>query len=379
MNKDDLKRLFAEGRKIERVDYGRPSSRPDASKIVELLSGTWHSHDQGWNLIALPMSTPNKFRLLMNQYGEMLKFNVADKKVPNRGVTPDTGEHAPDPVETDQLIDAVAYEQTIVQKAVADFPASTKREINGNPIHHEPGFFMHLRNHISVGKTEEDKLELDENGNTIIKHETGDPKSLQIARLATIPHGNSVLAMGTVEYDLVVAPDIQIEDARPERLRNPDPETNEYLEPYKHFQDSPFFGNVAPGTNGFPGFSPDDANKILRAARSALKIKSTTVLSFDTKYQNDHLTGVPISNIPFVKREADVTEVHANFWIMELEKPNADAPSEFVMQYSQTVYLEFFDTDFKDENGELIKGKDGKPLRIRWPHVSINTLRKIVP
>lgn len=383
MNKDYLKKLFAEGRKIERVDYGRPSSRPDASKIVELLSGTWHSEDQGWNLIALPMSAPNKFRLLMNQYGETLKFNVADKNVPNRGVTPDTDSSAPDPMETDQLIDALAYEQTVVQKAAADFPSSAKRETDGKPIHHEPGFFMHLRNHISTGKTEEDKLTLDESGKTEIQHETGKPQKLEIARLATIPHGNSVLAMGTVQYNLNVLPDIKEEDARPERIKNREIKTNEYLAPYRHFQKSPFFGNVPPGTPGFSGFSPEDANQILRDTRKTLKktlgIKTTTVLDFDTKYQNEHLIGIPISNIPFVKREADVTEVHATFWIMELEKSNPDAPSEFVMQYSQTVYLEFFDTDFTDEKGELIKGANGKPLRIRWPHVSINTLRKIIP
>ena len=44
------------------------------------------------------------------------------------------------------------------------------------------------------------------------------------------------------------------------------------------------------------------------------------------------------------------------------------------MQYSQTVYLEFFDSPLEDE-----KDVNGNPRRIRWPHVSINTLRKVDP
>ncbi len=66
--------------------------------------------------------------------------------------------------------------------------------------------------------------------------------------------------------------------------------------------------------------------------------------------------------------------MHATFWIMELEKTDQCLPPEFVMQYSQTVYLEFFDSPLEDE-----KDVNGNPRRIRWPHVSINTLRKVDP
>ncbi len=354
LKKADLEKRFAEGRMLERAFFGvlsrLGSTGDDEVSLIELLRGTWTSQAQGWNLIALPMSAPNKFRILMNQYGETLSFNVPDKGVPNRGVTPDPQGETPDPGdETDQLIDAIAYEQIIVQKEVEDFPASDRRAGNGEPIHHEPGFFLQFLNHVPVGHTEEDGKE------------NGPEEQLKIARLATIPHGNSVLAMGTVEL-IVGAPTIPVENALPERI-NADIQNNPYLAPYKHFEDNHFLGNVPQTVAGFPGLFPTDANAILRFANQGSRVKKTTILNFDTKFRNEQLTDIPISNIPFVIREANATEVHATFWIMELHKPYVSAPAEFIMQYSQTVYLEFFASD-----------EPGK--RIRWPHVSINTLRK---
>lgn len=356
MKKIDLDKRFAEGREIERVERGVlpsgiGSTGDDEFSLIELLKGTWISREQGWNLIALPSSAPNNFRLLMNQYGESLRFNVPDKGVPNRGVKPDAGGKTIDPNdETDQLIDAISYEQIVVQVAVDDFPASQKREKNGNPIHHEPGFFLQFLNHISVGHKEEDG------------EDNGPDEELKIARLATIPHGNSVLAMGTVEIKYG-APEIPKENALPERIDN-DLEKNLYLSPYKHFEDTHFFGAVPRTVAGFPGFFASDANAILKFAMPKKdRIKKTTILNFDTKYRNELLTGIPISNIPFVTRESETTEVHATFWIMELHKTDEAKDPEFIMQYSQTVYLEFFDSD-----------EPGK--RIRWPHVSINTLVK---
>jgi hypothetical protein len=357
MKKADLEKRFSEGRMIERADTATQPSRLGSTgdgqfSLIELLRGTWTSEAQGWNLIALPFPpAPDKFRLLMNQYGETLRFDVPDKGVPNRGLVPDTMGATADPSdETDQLIDAIAYEQIVIQKEVEDFPTSSVREKNGNPIHHEPGFFLQLLNHIPIGHTEEDGKK------------NGPDEELKIARLATIPHGNSVLAMGTVQF-IAGAPNIPDENALPERINNIDVNTNTFLSPYRHFEDNHFFGNVPPTVPGFPGFFPTDANAILKFANPGSRVKRTTVLHFDTKFRNEQLTGTPISNIPFITREADTTEVHATFWIMELLKDDESAPAEFIMQYSQTVYLEFFDSD-----------EPGK--RIRWPHVSINTLRK---
>lgn len=352
-------------RQIYRIDQGDENKRgkyldEKTRSIIDLLGGSWTSEKQGWNLIALPFG-PNNFRLLMNQYGETLNFNrFADLDVPNRGVISD-GKNG-----TDQTIDAIAYEQIVHQKAVDDFPPSGLTAKNGDGIHHEPGFFLQLLSHASTGHTEEDG------------QPPGPEEKLEIARQASIPHGNSVLAMGTIST-FPGAPDFTKdelkEDATPERIGEEDFEKNPYLEPYRYFQNSPFFGNI-PTTavnlrgEAFPGFFPKNANAILGFSNPGDRVKETTHLHFDTKYRNKQLTTTPISNIPFVVSEANVTEMHADFWIMELHKEHEAADIEYVMQYSQTVYLEFFDARDGSTNS------DGSPKKIRWPHVSINTLRK---
>lgn len=266
----------------------------------------------------------------MNQYGETLNFEISDSGVPNRGIIPDADGF------NDQLIDAVDYKQLVTQKAVEDFPPSNLRSDNEKGIHHEPGLFLQLLNHKPSDNGEE----------------------LCIVRLATIPHGNSVLAMGKVDI-IDGAPTIPDLSALPFRVSQ-DVTNNPYLAPYKYFEDNHFFGTVPLDVPGFPGFFPTNTNAILQFANPGSRVKKTTILHFDTKFDKGG-----IINIPFVVREANATEMTATFWVMELERSDESVPTEFIMQYSQTVFLDFFPS--KDDPSQLI----------RWPHVSINTLRKI--
>jgi hypothetical protein len=182
-------------------------------------------------------------------------------------------------------------------------------------------------------------------------------KEFRIARLATIPHGDSVLALGTVEF-INGAPVIPDLNALPLGV-NPDVQNNKYLSPYQHFEANPFFGEVPKTLPDFPGLKATNANAILQFAISKEKVKKTTVLHFDTAFG----TG-GIVNIPFVVREANAVEMQATFWILELEPKDVSAPPEFAMLYSQTVFLDFFPVL-------------GDPTKlIRWPHVSINMLRR---
>lgn len=151
----------------------------DALGPFTLLPGTWSNEPglpgRGWNMIALPFGPPPgatfrpPYRLLMNQYDENLVFDLVDKAVPNRGIAPS----ADGPRPADQLLVTLDYEQGIKQLAAEDFPATTLGGPPGAAIHHEPGLFLHLTDPL-------------------------DEDSTEIARLATIPHGDSVLAMGTV-------------------------------------------------------------------------------------------------------------------------------------------------------------------------------------
>ncbi|WP_299875581.1 heme-binding protein [uncultured Cocleimonas sp.] len=317
----------------------RPEHRIDDSlfKGDGTLTGAGESpfDGRGWNLIALPFKETDQrrnYRILMNQYNEVLSFNTIDDKIPNRGLTLTT------PAEqADQRIAALDYEQMIAQISAKDIENS---EVAGNPelpIHHEPGFFLHMRDQTTEG--------------------------IDIGRLATIPHGNAVTALGKSEV-LDGPPTIPDLSGFPEGVNNNivtavDNATNanSYLFPYNQFTLNPFQG-VLSGTP-FPGFSPANANALLQLGLPANVVK-TTVLELNT-----NVFEAGIVNIPFVVRQADAAEMRSTFWIMELDETDQAGRPKLVMAYSQFIFLDFFNRF------------DGRPGLIRWPHISINMLEKI--
>lgn len=295
---------------------------------LKMLPGHWQAKGTGWNMIALPFAEPRgNFRVLMNQYDEDLNFTFIDNGVPNRGIDEKTD------VDTDQFVVTLDYQQQIQQIAVEDFPASDKAGDVGAAIHHEPGLWLNMKNEKTDG--------------------------IDIARLGTIPHGNSVLALGKSKI-IEGKPTIDDLDGLPLGAPGNGDIDHPYLAPYKHFETNKFFGNV-PGNIGFPGFFPTNLNAILQFALNSIPpVARTTVLHVDTT-----LKDAGIVNIPFIEREADAAEMQFTFWIMELEEKDADGKPKLVMQYSQNVALDFFER------------ADGEPGLIRWPHVSIATLNKV--
>jgi len=324
----------------------RPDGTEDPFQGTGTLDGTGQSpfDGRGWNIIALPFAEAGQFRnyrLLMNQYNEVLRFTTVDDSVPNRGITlTRPSENA------DQLVAAIDYEQTISQISAADFAVSAQAGGPMLPIHHEPGFFLHMKEQTVEG--------------------------YNIARLATIPHGNAANAIGRyseTESEIDGPPEIASISAFPEGVSDDimgdvaaidpnDPEAQRaYLLPYAHFERSPFKGVV--GFDGFPGFAPGNVNALLQGGLPG-NVKRTTVLQMDT---DDMEAG--IVNIPFIVRQADATVMRSTFWLMELDEMDARGNPRLVLAYSQFIYLDFFDR------------VDGKPGKIRWPHVSINMMEKI--
>ena len=319
-----LEQIGSQGRTFAAASTGDSTLGP-----LTLLPGVWKNlpnlPGRGWNMIALPFATPTNspfpfnYRLLMNQYNEELKFTLIDKGVPNRGI----GRVDCKTVETDQFVVTLDYEQSIQQIAAEDSPKSDLAGGPGLPIHHEPGLWLHMLNEV-------------ENG-------------LDIARLATIPHGDSVLAMGRA---MVIdgPPTIPNISGLPIGV-NQDIDNNPYLGPYKAFH----------GPNKFRGlFDSVTPNDLLREANNGVRIKRTTILDVDT----DIPTG-GIVNIPFIVKQANATTMRSTFWIQELEDLDSNGKPKLRLQYSQTVMLDFFPRN------------DGQPGLIRWPHVSINTLEKV--
>lgn len=329
MQSATIDNLRAGGRRL----YPAVANDPELGPLND-LPGKWVSQGRGWNMIALPFAAvaAPPFRLLLNQYDEELDFTLVDKAVPNRGIT-DANPRA----EKDQLVVTLDYQQSVRQVASVDAPVSGKAGGPGLAIHHEPGLWLYMTNHVE--------------------------NNIDVGRLSTIPHGNSVLALGT--SDLLVSPDtatlIPDISGLPTGIANTDinDPNNRYLAPYKLFHDAPFMGTVA-GVPGFPGFDPVAPTVLLKLALQGVEVKRTTVLSVDTATQ----TG-GISNIPFVVQQADARRMVSTFWIHELCETDDHGKPRFLMQYLQDVALDF------------LPRTDGTPGLIRWPHVSINTLEKV--
>jgi hypothetical protein len=335
------------------TNRGTPPPR-DLGPLEKLL-GVWTADGTGWNMIALPFDQAPappagfRFRILMNQYNEELKFTFVDDDVPNRGLVRPGG---PDP---DQFVVTVDYQQKIAQVAAEDRPASSGLAgAPGLPIHHEPGLWLYDKNR----RTRDDQ----------IRNNQASEVELDVARLAAIPHGNSVLALGRSEvhagmppipplsglpagrFEDVATPDYDFRDATA-----PDP----YLEPYRHYIDHPFMGNVT--AHGFPGFSPADMNALLRLANQGVDIVRTTTLTVDSTCKSGG-----VSNVPFSVREAEPVSLRSTFWIQELAETDAEGNPRLRLQYSQVVMLHFF-----------APREDALPGRAAWPHISIATLEKV--
>ena len=261
------------------------------------------------------------FRLLVNQYNEQLKFNLVDKAVPNRGIV----RPAPCTINSDQKVVTLDYEQSIAQIAAADFPDSGGLAgAVGAAIHHEPGLFLSMSDPNGVGGPD-------------------------IARLATIPHGDVALGLGNAR---VVTEPVTIPNINSLPLGVNQDLANPYLAPYKHFHDNLFQGL----------FDPTDPTALLTVANADVTIVRTTVLEFDTTVA----TG-GISNIPFIVEHANASEMKATFFIHELAELDHQGNPRMRLQYAQVVQLDF------------LPRFDGGPGRIKWPHVSINTMEKVVP
>ncbi len=369
-------RLSAAGRSSAMADFDDPVLGP-----LRLLPGVWKNTDAmqgfGFNFMALPfVGGSNGFKLLMNQYNEELTFSITDKGVPNRGLNPDPETGSPD-----QTIVALDYFQKITQVDSDEFPISGLHErFDGQRIHKEPGLWLYLINHNTDG--------------------------INIARLGTIPHGNSFLAVGRApnrrgseddEDDFVF-----IENPTDEQLNqlanvlipdingvvvgggeNPDhddlepivdPSTGafliDYFEPYRHFFRNPYKGTIP--IVGFDGFNPVHTTELLRHTLREFLMPIGTVrrvmrLHVDSTLDHaavNRATHAGIVNIPFVVRQADAAAMNSTFVVYEIEDSKT-GQNRYFMQYAQNVILDF------------IGRPDGHPGRARWPHVSINTMERV--
>lgn len=278
------------------------------------LTGTWIG--SGFTLISLPdfdpklpSTGPKPFRLKLNSTVEILEFDPIGAEVPNRGSTIPNSSAG----QLDINIFGLRYLQRIADS------------VTRQPLHIEPGLWLN------------------------VPPTTVPPSPATVVRQGTIPHGNSLLALGIAPPPLPLpgGPRIGVVDSTP--TKNPPDGTPfgpHYLDPF----------NNPPLPPGFQLPFVKDLNLALKGAIQGQNIVKTVTLSISTAAP----AGGPatqvggIVNMPFDVSNANATRLDAVFWIETVQNP--DGSTFLQLQYTQTVILNF--------------------LAIDWPHISVATLTK---
>lgn len=305
--------------------YGStPAMEPEVDKLgpLQALIGRWASPDRsknGYNVMPLPQINAtepgygNNFILKNFYYYEEMDFGFIGR-VPNRG-----GRFT-------QNCYGLLYEQRV---AISDGPAA------GKGIHAENGSWLNLviekqlvgpygsgdpdqagKEHLPVPPAPE--------------FLPGQDKSRVIAKQVSVPHGNSLLALGTYEH-IRGAPKI------PDVSALPTGASQHIIDSYVTEEDR-------------------NPNAVLRKTleNDSHEIEKTVVMSVST-YNGGH-----IGNIPFMEAHANVVSFETTFWI-EYFKSSGDGDGEIQLQYSQTINM-----TFPGVGGGII-----------FPHVTVNTLRRL--
>jgi hypothetical protein len=298
------------------------------------VKGKWTG--KGFNTIFRPRSrvtptplpnepTPNTDTQPFNDPDNLLQLNLTQETLTFSDPLSDIPNRAFLPKQPDLFLQGVPYNQQITD--VTD-------PHNQSGIHFEPGIWLF------VPKTDAPAVE-----------ET-------VARMASIPHGTTILAQGFFKTDLPGAPNIPKVDLTPFDIG--DPTTR-----------SKFKSQNAADTKTFrlPQTLPptitqtmlDDPNSVLRDAIKRQHIVKHTVLEIST-LATAELRGSGTSNIAFLEGtvpppdtkgpNAHTAKMTATFWIETVKRDDGTTFTQ--IQYSQVVLLDFD--------------------KLSWPHVSVATL-----
>ena len=267
------------------------------------LVGKWSG--RGFNVIWRPNHTAGQDRFLeLNVTSEQLELTAISGQIPNRGL-----------LQPDINMFGLTYLQQISD---ANLKAG---------LHIEPGLW------VAIPKTTNPNV----------------PPS--VARLASIPHGTTILLQGTAST-AAAAPNIPAASIKPFTTGQPN---SPFDFPEQTLTTKTSFRTSGAGLTGVTQAMVNDPNSVLHAAIAGQHITATTTLhvtSTDTP-----VPGGGTANTAFLKGgpqgpNAVAASVSAMFWLETVQ----GQPAESQLQYSQTVLLNF--------NG------------LNWPHITVGTLRK---
>jgi hypothetical protein len=288
---------------------------PLAQLIGEDGKGEWKG--EGFNTIwrPHPLAEGGQDRFLeLNLTEETLVFTKIEGKIPNRGLA---------------MPDIDMFGLTYLQQIKGTDPAEG--------LHIEPGIW------VNVPPT------------------TNPAEPATVVRMASIPHGTVILAQG-IAQTVDGGPRIGENNIIPFQIGTPQPPNSDFASAEAIFTEL----NLATPTQfrqaskAVTQAMVENPNSVLEKDIAGQNITSTTVLAISTTHQP--VAGGGTANTAFLEAassppggNATAVEVSAIFWIETIAGSYGE-PEQLQLQYTQLVQLDF--------NG------------LRWPHVTVATLRK---
>ena len=275
-------------------------SQIDFGNLTGLI-GTWTGAN-GFNMIAMP-DQQGEFTLLVDSFTETMVVNAVPATTPNRGY------------KVIENIPTLQYSTTISETP------------NGALMHVECGFW-----------------------------EVSDPtlnSGFDIFRIASVPHGNAVEAMGNssvMEGPPTIDPSLNgvPTGALPPIFGYKDP----YGAPFKYSN---------------PQFSPETPNQTLidyLAAQEKDGLMVTQTITLQVSTQNaGGMSNIASLRPSATQIDAIPTQFDATFWLETLQDAKGNTFQQ--LQYSQRILLDF--PVKTDQPGQTIT----------WPHINVNTLRLV--
>ncbi len=275
------------------------ASNPEIIEMYGALSGligTW-SGNMGVNLIAVP-DQKGSFTLLVAPYYETITVTALSSLTPNRGLT------------NIEFIPTLMYSLMI------------HNSLDNSLMHAENGIWELLD-----GSKSND--------------------GYNIARIATVPHGDAVMALG--KFSVI----------------NKRPPINRDLSAFPT-------GALPPGLGYTDVYGPQ--NEIVKGFKNAFpnlylidyldvqEKKGQTIIKSTNLVVNTANSG-GINNIPSIDKNADAAAFESIFWIETVKDKNTGKIFQ-QLQYSQNTTIDF-----------PVKGTP-KGKTIHWPHINVNTLIK---
>jgi hypothetical protein len=294
--------------------------RDELGPLAQLIGadgkGEWQG--DGFNTIwrPHPLAAGGQDRFLeLNLTSEKLVFSKIEGKIPNRGLL---------------MPDINMFGLTYLQQIKGTDPPEG--------LHIEPGIWAN------------------------VPPTTNPALPATVVRMASIPHGTTILAQGTGKT-ITGGPHIGENNIIPFPIGSPPPPNSDFPSAEAVFTelnlatDTPFRQKSAAVTQAMV----ENPNSVLQKEIAGKDITSTTVLAISTAHTP--IAGGGTANTAFLEAASDppggnakAVEVSAIFWI-ETIAPYAGQPAQVQLQYTQLVQLDF--------NG------------LRWPHVTVATLHKV--